>query len=72
MVLTESTKRIALFEAEGYCPPTIAKTLKSEWIFVSRRGVAKFYQEYTELTRERNYTRMRTAVRSAVPECSDN
>ena len=26
---------------------TIAKMLKSEGIFVSRRGVAKFYQEYT-------------------------
>ena len=31
----------------GYRPPTIAKMLKSEGIFVSRRGVAKFYQEYT-------------------------
>ena len=47
MVLTEYAKRIALFEAEGYRPPTIAKMLKSEGIFVSRRGVAKFYQEYT-------------------------
>ena len=37
----------ALFEAEGYRPPTIAKMLKSKGIFVSRRGVAKFYQEYT-------------------------
>ena len=37
----------ALFEAEGYRPPTIAKMLKSEGIFVSRRGVAIFYQEYT-------------------------
>ena len=47
-VLTEYTKRIgALFEAEDYRPPTIAKMLKSEDIFVSRRGVAKFYQEYT-------------------------
>ena len=46
-VLTEYTKRIALFEAEGYRPSTIAKMLKSEGIFVSRRGVAKFYQEYT-------------------------
>ena len=36
-----------LFEAEGYRPPTIAKMLKSEGIFVSRRRVAKFYQEYT-------------------------
>ena len=34
-----------LFEAEGYRPPTIAKILKSEGIFVSRQGVAKFYQE---------------------------
>ena len=32
---------------KGYRPPTIAKMLKSEDIFVSRRGVAKFYQEYT-------------------------
>ena len=46
-VLTEYAKRMALFEAEGYRPPTIAKMLKSEGIFVSRRGVAKFYQEYT-------------------------
>ena len=46
-VLTEYAKRIARFEAEGYRPPTIAKMLKSEGIFVSRRGVAKFYQEYT-------------------------
>ena len=46
MVLTEYAKRIALFEAEGYRPPTIAKMLKSKGIFVSRRGVAKFYQEY--------------------------
>ena len=55
MVLTEYAKRIALFEAEGYRPPTMAKMLKSEGIFVSRRGVsrrgvAKFYQEYTQLT----------------------
>ena len=42
MVLTE----YVLFEAEGYRPPTIAKILKSEVIFVSRRGVAKFYQGY--------------------------
>ena len=34
-----------LFDAEGYRPPTIAKILKSERIFVSRREVAKFYQE---------------------------
>ena len=47
MVLTEYAKRIALFEAEGYRPPTITKMLKSEGIFVSRREVAKFYQEYT-------------------------
>ena len=48
-VLTEYAKGMhrALFEAEGYRPPTIAKMLKSEGIFVSRRGVAKFYQEYT-------------------------
>ena len=45
------TIQIALFEAKGYRPPTIAKMLKSEGIFVStcRRGVAKFYQEYTYL-----------------------
>ena len=43
------TIQIALFEAEGYRPPTIAKMLKSEGIFVSRRGVAKFYQEYNYL-----------------------
>ena len=42
MVLAEYTKRIVLFEAEGYRPPTIAKMLESEGIFVSRRGVAKF------------------------------
>ena len=47
MVLTEYAKRIALFEAEGCCLPTIGKMLKSEGIFVNRRGVAKFYQEYT-------------------------
>ena len=42
MVLAEYAKRMVLFEAEGYCPPTIAKMLESEGIFVSRRGVAKF------------------------------
>ena len=42
MVLAVYAKRIVLFEAEGYCPPTIAKMLGSEGIFVSRRGVAKF------------------------------
>ena len=47
MVLTEYTKRIVLFEAESYRPLTIAKILKSDGIFISRRGVAKFYQEYT-------------------------
>ena len=47
MVLTVYAKRIVLFEAKGYHPPTIAKMLKSEGIFVSRRGVAKFYQDYT-------------------------
>ena len=46
-VLTEYAEDSALFGAEGYRPPTIAKMLKSEDIFVSRRGVAKFYQEYT-------------------------
>ena len=39
MVLAEYAKRIVLFEAEGYRPPTIAKMLESEGIFVSRRGV---------------------------------
>ena len=43
------TIQIVLYEAEGYRPPTIAEMLKSEGIFVSRRGVAKFYQEYTYL-----------------------
>ena len=47
MVPTEYAKRIVLFEAEGYRSPTIAKMLKSKGIFISRRGVAKFYQEYT-------------------------
>ena len=42
MVLAEYTKRIVLFEVEGYRPTTIAKMLESEGIFVSRRGVAKF------------------------------
>ena len=42
MVLTEYAKRMVLFEAEGYHPPTIAKMLESEGIFVSRWGVAKF------------------------------
>ena len=41
-VLTEYAKRIA-----RSLRPKIAKMLKSEDIFVSRRGVAKFYQEYT-------------------------
>ena len=50
MVLTEYAKRIALIEAKGYHPRMIAKILRSEGIFVSRRGVAKFYQEYTQLT----------------------
>ena len=47
MVLTEYAKRLVFFEAEGYRPSTIAKMLKNEGIFVSRIGVAKFYQEYT-------------------------
>ena len=46
MILTEYAKRIALFEAEVYRPLMVAKMLKSEGIFVSRRGVAKFYQEF--------------------------
>ena len=46
-VLTEYAEDSALFEGEGYRLPTIAKMLKSEDIFVSRRGVAKFYHKYT-------------------------
>ena len=42
MVLAEYAKRIVLFEAEDYRPPTIAKMLESEDIFISRWGVAKF------------------------------
>ena len=42
MVVAEYAKRIVLFEAEGYRPPTMAKLLESEGIFVSIRGVAKF------------------------------
>ena len=42
MVLAEYAKRMVLFEAEGYRPPTIAKMLESEGIFVSRQRVAKF------------------------------
>ena len=42
MVLAEYAKRIVLFEAGGYRPPTINKMLESEGIFVSRQGVAKF------------------------------
>ena len=42
MVLAEYAKKMVLFEAEGYRPPTIAKMLESEGNFVSRRGVAKF------------------------------
>ena len=42
MVLAEYAKRVVLFEAEGYRPPTIAKMLQSEGIFVIRQGVAKF------------------------------
>ena len=42
MVLAKYAKRIMLFEAEGYRPPTITKMLESEGIFVSRRGVATF------------------------------
>ena len=37
-VLTEYAEDSALFEGEGYRLPTIAKMLKSEDIFVSRRG----------------------------------
>ena len=46
MVLIEYAKRTVFFEAEGYRPLTLAKMLKSEGVFVSRRGVATFYQEY--------------------------
>ena len=42
MALAEYAKRMVLFEAEGYRPPTIVKILESEDIFVSRWGVAKF------------------------------
>ena len=42
MVLAEYAKRMVLFEAEGYRPPTIVKMLESDGIFVIRRGVAKF------------------------------
>ena len=42
MVLAEYTKRMVLFEAKGYRPPTIAKMLESKGIFVNRRGVPKF------------------------------
>ena len=42
MVLAEYAKRMVLFEVEGYRPPTIAKMLESEGIFVNKRGVPKF------------------------------
>ena len=42
MVLAEYAKKMVLFEAEGYRPPTIAKMLESQGIFESRMGVAKF------------------------------
>ena len=42
MVLAEYAKRMVLSEAEGYRPPTIARMLETESIFVSRWGVAKF------------------------------
>ena len=86
MVLTEYAKRIVLFgvEAEGYRLPTIAKMLKSEGIFVSRQGVAEFYQEYvrnflvcscwgsSSKTRERNYTRdIHACINSPIPENGD-
>ena len=59
MVLAEYAKRMVLFEAEGYRPPTIAKMLESEGIFCSRRGVAKVFKRrfllrlnsHTEITR---------------------
>ena len=47
-VLTEYAKRIACsLRPKVIALLTIAKLLKSEGIFVSRRGVAKFHQEYT-------------------------
>ena len=46
MVLAEYAKRMVLFETEGYRPPTITKMLESEAIFVSRRGVEKFFTIY--------------------------
>ena len=51
MIVTELEQELpkedsALFEADGYRPPTIAKMLKSDGVFVNRRGVGKFYQEY--------------------------
>ena len=46
MVLAEYAKRMVLFGAEGYRPPTIAKMLESEGIFVIRRGVANVLLRY--------------------------
>ena len=47
-VLTEYAMRIARsLRPKVIDPPTSAKMLKSEGIFVSRPGVSKFYQEYT-------------------------
>ena len=47
-VLTEYAKRIARsLRPKVIALRRFAKMLKSENIFVSRRGVAKFYQEYT-------------------------
>ena len=70
MVLTEYAKRIVLFEveAEGYRPPTIAKMLKSEGIFVSNLLVCSCWASSSK-TRERNYMRdIRACVYSPVPE----
>ena len=75
MIVTELERELPSTEA-------IAKMLKSEGIFVSRRGVAKFYQEYiyvtylfavagpqSSKTRERNNTGdIRACVYSPVPE----
>ena len=46
-VLTEYAKRIARSLRAKVIALRRSLMLKSEDIFVSRRGVAKFYQEYT-------------------------
>ena len=83
-VLTEYIRKedSALFEAKGYHPPTIAKMLKSEGIFVSTvdEEWLSFIRNIRNLlvcscwassskTRERNNTRdIRACVYSPVPE----